>query len=500
MYAISDNYKTYINDSTSREPKSKIVIDGTEYLDDVLMSVPKISHSNDTFIGGFPSKTCEFSIYDENDTLSLNNKWITVYRGLKIDDAVEWVLMGTFKAINDEDITTNKTAKTITFKGYDKRQLLDTVYNSTLDYSSPHTTLEIVQEICTNTGLELESTTFNLATYEFTQRPNFPSNITNTEVISRVAEIGGGIALITRDGKIQIKTPVATDVTINKAKRESLTKENTFGPVTMLVLGNEGYDNDVTYGTEGVEWKIKDNPFVELIRESIIETIAPFIIGRSIIPFEMTNVVDDFFLDLNDTITITNTDGTTFSSTILSYETMTRIKSNIKAPTQTMMLSNYEIAGGVKKELSNVRFEVDHNKNQISGLITKTDDLTQRTSEIIQTAEEYTTTFYDEVIKEQIDELTGAITQEVETRQAGMRVTTDESNNIVVELGSSSSPFTLELKNDGLYIYQNGELLQYFANSFSNTPNIKTENLQIGYFAFKKRANGNVSLVKVGED
>lgn len=647
MYAISNDYKTYINNSLSRQSKSKVVIDGVEYLDNVLMSTPSISHSNETMIGGFPSKTCSFEIKDE--TLNLNNKWVAVYRGLVIDGATEWIPMGIFKAINDGDITTNKTTKTIKFKGYDKRQLLDTPYTSSLDWTTSHTGLEIVQEICTNTGLELESTTFNFASYVFTQKPNFPSNITNTEVISRIAELGGEIALITRLGKIHIKSPYTTNVTITKGKRRTLTKENKFGAITTLVLGNEGYDDDIVYkaknlfnknsgvvysnGTtitpienglratstlsssylssgilvpidkvlnktvtlsatitpsasnngiailywlnsnyepttniipinstsnsytyqidsvpdsaeylgvllysnytsetinvgdyvdytniqleigevvtsyedfisyEETEWRIENNPYVELIRENIIETIAPFILGRSIIPFEMSEVIDDFYLDLNDTITITDSDGTTFNSTILSYDTASRIKSTIKAPAQKTTLSNYDIAGGIRESINKVKLEVNHNTNQIKGLVSTTDDLTQKTSEVIQSSEAFTTDFYNDVIKEQIDELTGQITQEVETRQAGMRVSTDEDNNIVIELGSSTSPFTLELKNDGLYIYQNGELLQFFANSYSNTPNIEVTNtLKLGNFAFKPRENGNVSLVKVGDD
>ena len=647
MYSISNDYKTYINSSLSRTPKSKVVIDGVEYLDNVLMTTPSISHSNDTFIGGFPSKTCEFKIKDESGTLTLNNKWIEVYRGLSFNNTIEWVPMGIFKALTDEDITTNVSEKTISFKGYDKRQLLDVAYSSNLDWNSSHTGLEIVQEACSNCGLELESTTFNFASYSFTQKPNFPSDATYTEVISRLAEIGGEIALITRGGKVHIKSPVETNITISKSKRKSLTKEKQFGAITTLVLGNEGYDDDVVYsnlknlfnkdddvvysnGTtlektdnglratvtitgsylssailvpinkvfnktitlsstitpsasnEGlvtlywlndnyepssyivpinsttnsftylidtipenavhlaillysnytsenvnvgdyvdysniqleigdtattyeeyvdeIEWRIENNPYVELVRETIITNVAPFIIGRSIIPFELNEVIDDFYLDLNDEITITNNDGTTFKSNILSYDTSSRIKSNIKASIQKATLSNYEIAGGIKASMNAVKLEVNHATNQIKGLVTTTEDLTTKTSEIVQSSTEFTTTFYEDVIKEQIDDLTGQITQEVETRSAGMRVVKDEDENIVIELGSTSSPFTLELKNDGLYIYQNGELLQYFANSFSNTPNIKTENLQIGNFAFKKRANGNVSLVKVGDE
>lgn len=500
MYAISNNYKSYINSSLSRTPKSKVVIDGVEYLDNVLMSTPKISHTNDTFIGGFPSKTCQFDIKDESGTLVLNNKWVTVYRGLVIDGTTEWVPMGIFKNLNDEDITTNKTTKTITFKGYDKRLLLDTVYSTSLDWNNTHTALELVSEVCSNCGLELESEDFNFASYTFTQKPNFPSDTTNTEVISRIAELGGEIAIITRQGKVHIKGPTETGVTISKGKRTTITKEQTFGPITMLVLGNEGYDDDVIYGTEGVEWRIEDNPFVELIRESIIETIAPFIIGKSIIPYELNDCIDDFYLDLNDIITITDTDGTTFKSTILNYSTSSRIKSNIKAPTQDTTLSNYDIAGGIKPKLDKVLLEVDHTKNQIRSLVQTTDDLTAKTSEFIQNSEEEVKTFYEDVIKGQLDDLSGALNNEIETRSAAVRTSMDENGNIVVHLGASSSAYTLETKNDGLYIYQNGELLQYLQGSFGNIPNLRVEEtFEFSPLAIKRSSSGRLRGVKAGE-
>lgn len=501
MYAISEKYKNYINSSLSRTPKSKVVIDGVEYLDNVLMSTPKISHSNETMIGGFPSKTCSFEIKDETGTLVLNNKWITVYRGLLIDGSIEWIPMGIFRNLNDGDITTNKTNKTISFKGYDKRQLLDVAYSSTLDWNVSHTGLEIVLEACSNVGLELESTSFNFASYVFTQKPNFPSDITYTEVISRMAEIGGGIALITRGGKVHIKTPTTTNVTISKTKRTSLTKENQFGTITRLVLGNEGYDDDVIYGNEGVEWRIENNPYVELVRETIIETIAPFIIGKSITPFELNETTDDFYLDLNDTITIENSDGTTFISTILSYDTSNRTKSNIKAPTQNTTLSNYEIAGGIKPSLNAVKLEVNHATNQIKSLVTTTDELTKKTSEVIQTAEEHTTTFYDEVIKPQVDDLTKALNEEIKQRSAAVREYMDDEGNIVVELGASSSVYTLKVQNDGLYIYQSGELLQYLQGSFAKIPNLEVEEtFKFGSLVIRKSSNGKIRGVKAGDN
>lgn len=501
MYAISNEYKSYINSSLSRTPKSKVVIDGVEYQDNVLMSTPLISHEVETFIGGFPSKTCTFTIKDESGTLSLNNKWISVYRGLSFNDKIEWIPMGIFKALKDEDITTNKTTKSITFKGYDKRQILDEVYLPSLDWETSHTGLEIALDVCSGAGLELANQNFNMNDYVFEQKPNFPSNVTRTEVLSRLAEIGGAIALITRDGKVEIKNPTTTDVTITKQKRTSLSKENQFGEITRLVLGNEGYDNDIFYGEEGIEWRIENNPFVELIRESIIERISEYIIGRSIIPFEMNNVVDDYYLDLNDTIQIVDIDGNTFTSNVLSYNNVSRTKSTIKAPTQKNTLSNYELAGGVKASVNAVKLEVNHTTNQIKALVTTTDELTKKTSEVIQNSEEHTTTFYEEVIQPQVRDLTDALNQEIATRSSAIRNYMDEEGNAVVELGATSSIYTLKVRNDGLYIYQSGELLQYLQGSFAKIPNLEVEEtFKFGSLAIRKSASGKIRGVRVGDE
>ena len=186
MNAVSSNYKNLINTSLSLTPKFKIVIDNVEYLSNVIKSYPKISHSNTRFIGGFPAKTLEMEIYDFENNLDLENKEIEVYKGFVVNDTIEYVKQGVFIAKSD-NITTNISSKTISLsKVQDRTQLLDDKYESSLDWSTNHTGLEIIQEICTKKGITLSSNTFNFANYSFKQ-PNFPENTTNREVISRIS-------------------------------------------------------------------------------------------------------------------------------------------------------------------------------------------------------------------------------------------------------------------------------------------------------------------------
>lgn len=382
MYAISNEYKSLIETSLSLSPKSKIIVDNVEYDGSVIKTYPKVSHKNSTMIGGFPSKTCSFEIYDLNNNLDFQDKEVTIYRGLDINGATEWIPQGIFIPKSDK-ITTNISTRTISFNGIqDKSQLFDTKYESSLnwDNNTTHTGLEIVQEICTKLNIVLETTTFNWYNYNFKQ-PNFTSNTTYREVISRLAEIGGSIAYISRTGGLTIKSQTSTGHSIARKRYSKLTKEKQFGSINVVVLGKKDINDDIVYPQtlpeNKIEWKILDNPFVDLYREEMIETVASYIIGQSMTPFTLNDFVDGFYLDMNDTIQVTDKNNNTFNATILNYESTSRIKSSVGADTQSKSITDYNLAGSIKEQLNEVRFNVDHNSQTIDLVASKVSEQQQ---------------------------------------------------------------------------------------------------------------------------
>lgn len=373
MYPISNDLKNILETTTSLNSRSKIVVDNQEYISE-LKSYPTISHKNSKMIGSFSAKTCSFEIYDEDNSLDLAGKEITVYRGVLVNDNIEWIPQGIFIP-QSKDITTNVSTRTISVNNaQDRTQLFDDPYVSELDWSNnaTHTGLEIISEICTNLGLQLESTVFPFSTYNFKQ-PNFPEGITYKEVVMRYAEIGGSIAMITRLGKLYIKTQTSTGHTVNRNRYVSLSKEKMFGFINVVVLGKDGMNDDIVYPNtlpeNKVEWQILDNPFVDLYREEMIDTVASYIIGQSIIPFTLNDFVDGFYLDCNDVISVNDKNGETFNAVILNYDTSSRIKSNVSADVPTNTTTDYNLAGSSKKTLNQVRFDVDHNTQQINQII-----------------------------------------------------------------------------------------------------------------------------------
>lgn len=449
MYQISSSYKNLLETSTSLKSKSKIIVDNQEYISQI-KTYPKISHKTDSMFGGFPAKTCTFEIYDIDNSLDFEKKEINVYRGLEINGTIEWIPQGVFIPTADK-IKTNITTKTISFNGIqDKSQWFDDKYESNLDWvnTSTHTGLEIVQEICTKLGITLETTTFNWSNYNFKQ-PNFSSNTTYREVISRLAEIGGSIAFISRNGGLVIKSQNATGHSVARSRYVKLSKEKQFGLINVVVLGKEGINDDIVYPNPApetkIEWKILDNPFVDLYREEMIETVASYIIGQSIIPFEMTDFADGFYLDLNDTIQATDKNDNVFNATILNYETSSRIKANISAKTQNNFITDYNLAGSAKKQTQDIKFDVDHIKKQIvlmSSSIKEGEEQIENLNASI------------ELTNEQIQQNTNQIT--VVTDSLGNTYTKEEVNQLVQN--SESGLTNIFSTSGGFNIFRNTSL------------------------------------------
>lgn len=378
-------------EQTGVSPKSKIIVDGVEYLGDVIKNAPKIKHSSVKFIGTFPIKTVEFSIYDLNNEIDFENKEIEVYKGIVVNNSIEYVKQGIFIP-RAENIKTNISDRTVSFSDVqDRTQLLEGAYTSSLDWSNnqTHTGLEIIQEICTRKNIILKNTDFAFASYNFKQ-PNFSETITDRGVIAAMAEIGGEITIFDSNGKLEIKSKYNTNHTIQRKKYEKLSYEKIIA-INTVVLGKEGINDDIVYPetieTERVEAKILDNPFVDLYREEMIEEVANHLIGMSYIPFQIDNFVDGYMYELNDSMTVTDKNGNVFEATILSIESSTRIKSIFSAPKLENAKTDYTLAGSNKESISRVKLDVDHINKRVEVLAEDINESKESITKIEQDSE-----------------------------------------------------------------------------------------------------------------
>ncbi len=449
MNVVSSNYKDLINTSLSLSPKFKIIIDNVEYLSNVIKSYPKISHANTKFIGGFPTKTLEMEIYDLENNLDLTNKEIEVYKGFVINGSIEYVKQGVFipKA---ENITTNISTKSISLSSVqDRTQLLDDKYESELDWTEEqtHTGLEIVEEICTKKGITLASNTFNFANYSFKQ-PNFPETTTYREVLSRLAEIGGEIAFFNCNGDLVIKSQLITGDVIQRQRYEKLSREKEY-KINTIVLGKDGIDDDIvfpeTIEEDRVEFKILDNPYVDLYREEMIEEVANYIIGMSYIPYELNNVMDGYIYELNDVVEVIDKNGESFNAVVLNTSNSSRLKSIIKSEVMTSSLTNYNLAGSKKESVNQVKLQVDHINNEIKSVVSTVETIENTTNEnttiINNTYQEILNKFNDYTPTSKTLEIENSVTQLQTDTYTKTEINTKLTDGSVTKVQTMSGTF-----------------------------------------------------------
>lgn len=172
---------------------SKYLVDGKEYnqtLNEFKYS-NIINPNNSISIGNTCSSSVTFSIY--NPEITLENKDITIFEGVKGDSGIEYVQIGIFTVTKEES-----NGEYTKYTAYDKMYKAEKGYFSALTY--PSTDKAILEEICTKLGIQLATSITN--THTITDKPQ---GYTMREMIGYMAMLQGGNAAINSDGNLEIK-------------------------------------------------------------------------------------------------------------------------------------------------------------------------------------------------------------------------------------------------------------------------------------------------------
>lgn len=172
---------------------SKYLVDGKEYnqtLNEFKYS-NIINPNNSISIGNTCSSGVTFSIY--MPAISLENKEIAIFEGVKGDGGIEYVQIGIFTVTKEES-----NGEYTKYTAYDKMYKAEKGYFSELTY--PSTDKAILEEICTKLGIQLATSITN--THTITDKPQ---GYTMREMIGYMAMLQGGNAAINSDGNLEIK-------------------------------------------------------------------------------------------------------------------------------------------------------------------------------------------------------------------------------------------------------------------------------------------------------
>lgn len=190
---ILDTAMTEIVRGNSARYYSKYVVDGKEHTETLnnFKFQNMINPNNEITIGNTCSSGVTFSIY--MPTISLENKEITIFEGVKVGTEIKYIKLGIFtvtKQTSDGEYTS--------YEAYDRMYKADMPYFS--DMAFPSTDKAILNEICGKLGISLAT---NIATAHTVS--DKPQGYTMREIIGYMAMLQGCNAVINADGNLELR-------------------------------------------------------------------------------------------------------------------------------------------------------------------------------------------------------------------------------------------------------------------------------------------------------
>lgn len=190
---ILDTAMTEIVKGNSARYYSKYVVDRKEHTETLnnFKFQNIINPNNEITIGNTCSSGVTFSIY--MPTVSLENKEITIFEGVKVGKEINYIKLGIFtvtRQTSDGEYTN--------YEAYDRMYKADMPYFS--DMAFPSTDKAILNEICGKLGISLATNIVTAHTIS-----DKPQGYTYREIIGYMAMLQGCNAIINSDGNLELR-------------------------------------------------------------------------------------------------------------------------------------------------------------------------------------------------------------------------------------------------------------------------------------------------------
>ena len=294
-----------------------IVIDNKEV--DIKGDLSDTAYKDNTFFGKFNLKMLKFET--END-IDYKKKEFTYYK--EVDG--EALKIGTFIVT---DVSDSDTFESVNVTAYDYGLKFANPYKSTLNYLDGNVTLfQVIQEICTNCGVELENTSLPNGAF-IVDSNQFVNGEQYGDVVAQASGINGMFATINSNDKLEfIFTNETSEIIEDYVELDD--KRDTHPITSVLVATSEDLE------TAGAV--MKDEALIEQYGEHWLK-IYSYGFAYSTIKCQQLvgaifNQVKGFayssfkseysflpYLSLGDKIKFKNKEGNLVDSVILRYET-----------------------------------------------------------------------------------------------------------------------------------------------------------------------------------
>lgn len=337
---ILDTAMTDIVKGNSARYYSKYVVDGKEHTETLnnFKFQNMINPNNEITIGNTCSSGVTFSIY--MPTISLENKEITIFEGVKVGTEIKYIKLGIFtvtKQTSDGEYTS--------YEAYDRMYKADMPYFS--DMAFPSTDKAILNEICGKLGISLATNIVTAHTIS-----DKPQGYTYREIIGYMAMLQGCNAVINSDGNLELRWYKDSDYVLDGHKYYQ--QGVTFTTSKDFIIQKLTCNNTKSGSTEQSEITSGDgatglsfaNPFMtQAILDEVYKKIGGFTFRPLTVKF-----VGDYRLEVGDIITV-NKGGVDY-----------------KVP---IMQITHECDGGLMDTVTSIGQSDTENTSVASGPITK---------------------------------------------------------------------------------------------------------------------------------
>lgn len=337
---ILDTAMTEIIKGNSARYYSKYVVDEKEHTETLnnFKFQNMINPNNEITIGNTCSSSVTFSIY--MPTISLENKEITIFEGVKVGTEIKYIQLGIFtvtKQTSDGEYTS--------YEAYDRMYKADMPYFS--DMTFPSTDKAILNEICSKLGISLATNIVTAHTIS-----DKPQGYTYREIIGYMAMLQGSNAVINADGNLELRWYKDSGYVLDGHKYYQ--QGVTFTTSKDFIIQKLTCNNTKSGSTEQSEITSGDgatgltfaNPFMtQAILDEIYKKIGGFTFRPLTVKF-----VGDYRLEVGDIITV-NKGGVDY-----------------KVP---IMQITHECDGGLMDTVTSIGQSDTENTSVASGPITK---------------------------------------------------------------------------------------------------------------------------------
>lgn len=337
---ILDTAITEIVKGNSTRYYSKYIVDEKEYTNTLnKFNFQNMTNpNNEITIGNTCASSVTFSIYMPQ--VSLENKEITIYEGVKVSNEIKYIKLGTFTVSKQ---TSN--GEYTSYEAYDKMYKADMPYSSDLVF--PSTDKAILTEICGKLGISLAT---NIVTAHTVS--DKPQGYTMREIIGYMAMLQSCNAVINADGNLELRWYKDSGYVLDGHKyyQQGITFTTSKDFIIQKLTCNNTKSGDketstITSGS-GATGLSFANPFMtQAILDEVYKKIGGFTFRPLTVKF-----VGDYRLEVGDIITV-NKGGVDY-----------------KVP---IMQITHECDGGLMDTVTSIGQSDTENTSVASGPITK---------------------------------------------------------------------------------------------------------------------------------